>query len=168
MSPVNEEFKTQSIYRIEENLLRVKQCFRHLTDDEMWLRPNDFSNSIANIILHLCGNIRQYILSGLGEQQDTRERDEEFASRGGFLKNEVLNMLEETIEQAIAIIGNLTEENLLKVRQVQGFSMSGLGIIVHVTEHLSYHTGQIAFWVKQFKNMDLGFYSGVNLNLKNQ
>jgi uncharacterized damage-inducible protein DinB len=168
MSPVTEEFKTQSIYRIEENLLRVKQCFRHLTDEDIWLRPNEFSNSISNIILHLCGNIRQYIISGLGEQPDTRGRDEEFAARGGFLRNEIMNMLEETIEQSIAIISNMSEESLLKPRQVQGFPLSGIGIIIHVTEHLSYHTGQIAFWVKQFKNMDLGFYSGVNLNIKNQ
>ena len=95
-------------------------------------------------------------------------RDKEFSAKDGFTKNELSAKLESTVDEAIRIIESLDEERLLKTYSVQGFDLSGIGIIIHVTEHYSYHTGQIAFWIKQLKNKDLGFYSGVNLNVKNK
>jgi len=76
-------------------------------------------------------------------------------------------MLGNTMEQAKSSIRNCSPEALLKIREVQGFRLSGTGIIIHVVEHLSYHTGQIAFWTKILKDKDLGFYDGMDLNTKN-
>lgn len=126
------------------------------------------SNSIGNLILHLCGNIRQYIISGLGEQEDTRQRDKEFSINKLYGKAELLNKLQETVAEAVAIVATTDAESLLTIRSVQGFSLSGVGIIMHVVEHFSYHTGQIAYWTKILKNTDLGFYAGLNLNAKNR
>lgn len=163
-----QEFKSQSIHRIELNTPRIVKCLAELTEEEVWQRPNDVSNSIGNLILHLCGNIRQYAISSLGGKEDTRERDKEFSATGGYTKAELLNKLETTVAEAIQTIKDSTEENLLLVRSVQGFTYSGIGIIVHVTEHYSYHTGQIVFWTKLLKNKDMGFYAGMNLNIKNK
>ena len=160
------EFKEQSIIRIKENPPRIKKCLDRLSEKEVWQKANESSNSVAVLILHLCGNIRQYAISSLGDQPDGRNRSEEFSTEGGKTKAELLAKLESTVEEACDIIHQQSEEQLLRVRSVQGFELSGMGIIIHVTEHLSYHTGQIAYWTKILKDDDLGFYAGVDLDVK--
>ena len=164
---VIKEFIKQSIYRIEENTQRIIKCLDEIDETEIWKFPNDHSNSIGNLILHLCGNIRQYVVSALGETEDTRERNKEFSTKTGHAKQRLLNDLTNTISGAVGIIGNMDENKLTKIYSVQRFDLSGIGIIIHVTEHYSYHTGQIAFWIKLIKNKDLGFYAGIDLNVKN-
>jgi uncharacterized damage-inducible protein DinB len=163
-----QEFINQSVYRINENTKRILKCLNEIDETEIWLRSNENSNSIGNIILHLCGNITQYVISALGGIEDIRMRDKEFSAKDGSTKNELSAKLESTVNEAIRIIETINEERLLKTYSVQGFDLSGIGIIIHVTEHYSYHTGQIAFWIKQLKNKDLVFYAGVNLNVKNK
>lgn len=162
------EFIKEAIYRIDENMQKLETCLNELDAGDVWKRPNEHSNSVGNIILHLCGNIRQYAISSLGNQPDIRERDGEFAASGGQSKEELLKKLFSTINEAKAIILNSSDRELLRERRVQGYTHSGIGIILHVTEHLSYHTGQVIFWVKLIKNKDMGFYSGIDLNVKNQ
>jgi len=161
------EFVAQALYRIEESFKKVEKCFEELNEHEIWKRPNPHSNSVGNIMLHLCGNIRQYAISSLGGSRDVRERDQEFLAKGGFSKQELFTKLQLTVDEAKNVIRNISQPELLRRRSVQGFTQSGIGIIVHVTEHLSYHTGQIVFWTKLLRDKDLGFYSGVDLNLKN-
>ncbi|MEP1019080.1 DinB family protein, partial [Maribacter dokdonensis] len=86
----------------------------------------------------------------------------------GYTKEELLKKLDDVLDSAKRIIFDASTAQLVQKRSVQGFSFSGIGIILHVVEHYSYHTGQIAFWVKQLKNKDLGFYDGVDLNIKNK
>lgn len=162
------EFIQQSVYRITENTNRVIKCLREIDEMQIWQRPNENSNSIGNIILHLCGNIRQYAISSLGKTEDVRVRDKEFSTKEGFDKKELSDKLKNTVDEAIDIIENLTEPELNKLYSVQGFNLSGIGIIIHVTKHYSYHTGQIAFWIKILKNKDLGFYANIDLNIKNR
>ena len=139
-----------------------------MTEDELWHRPNGWSNSTGNIILHLCGNITQYVLSGLGNIPDTGERDKEFSDTGVLSKKELFDKLKSVIEQAVSIMRQLTPNQLLQKRSVQGRDLTAIGIIIHVVEHYSYHTGQIIFWTKLMKDKDLGFYSSVDLNKKNK
>lgn len=167
MKTIAEEFTEQAIFRMNENTPKIKKCLQKLTEEEVWQRPNKSSNSVGNLILHLCGNIRQYIISSIGEKADTRERDLEFSTREGFTKNELLERLTTTVEEAINIIKSITESDLMKRRSVQGFDSSSLGNILQVVEHYSYHTGQIIFWTKLLKDKDLGFYAHVDLNKKN-
>jgi uncharacterized damage-inducible protein DinB len=161
------EFIEQSIYRIEKNTPRIIQCLEEMDEIEFWKSPNDHSNSVANLLLHLCGNIRQYVISALGASEDTRERDKEFSTKTGHTKSTLLNELINTISEAVGIIETMDEQRLTKIYSVQGTHLSGIGIIIHVTEHYSYHTGQIAFWTKQMRNKDLGFYANIDLNTKN-
>ena len=168
MKNLIQEFIEQNIYRINQSTTKVFICFEELSNEDIWHRPNNSSNSIGNIILHLCGNIRQYAISSLGNQPDIRERDQEFLAKDGYTKDELKNKLGSTVNEAIEIIKNSDEKSLLKIHFVQGLSLSGMGIIIHVTEHYSYHAGQIIFWTKFLKNKELGFYAGVDLNQKNK
>ena len=162
------DFKNNSVLRIEESIERIVKCVKILNKEEIWERPNGSSNSIGNLIIHLNGNITQYILSSLGGIDDNRERDQEFRTDVNPKSEIILEGLRSTISDSIDIIRDLSEEEFLKTRSVQGFELSGQGIIIHVVEHLSYHTGQIAFWTKALKNKDLGFYAGLDLNKKNE
>lgn len=155
------------LHRFNENTPRIEKCLDEVSEEQVWARPNSASNSIANLIIHLCGNITQYVISGLGGFPDTRNRDAEFEILSGNNKAQLLERLHQTVRKASEIIAGLSEEELMKSRTVQGFNVSGVDIIVHVTEHYSYHTGQIAFWTKLILNKDLGFYAGVDLNAKN-
>jgi len=161
------EFINNAIFRMNENTPRIKKCFVELTEKEIWERPNPSSNSIGNLVLHICGNITQYIISGLGGAADNRQRDAEFTTSGGFSKSELLDDLTKTVNKANNIMLKLTRKDLQLVRSVQGFELSGMGITMHVVEHYSYHTGQIAFYTKLLKEKDLGFYANLDLNVKN-
>jgi len=164
---LSKEFLQQSNYFLNLNLPRLEKCLNQLTEEEVWVKPNAETNSIGNLILHLCGNITQYIHHSLGHEKDERERDLEFSTEGGFSKKELLEKIKEVTKKAIHIIENCSEEELLRTRLVQGFSYTGIGIIIHVTEHYSYHIGQIAFWTKFMKEKDLGFYADHDLNIRN-
>ena len=161
-----QELVNNALYRMDESTRMIKKSLVHIDDDEIWQQPNASLNSIANMMLHLCGNLTQYIISSLGEMVDKRNRDVEFTTTGGLTKKQLLKKLEETVDSAKRIIHDTSPEQFLKVRQVQGFTFSGVGVIIHAVEHYSYHTGQIAFWVKQLKDVDLGFYEGMDLNTK--
>ncbi len=165
-NPFIKEFIEQSMSRIEESTNRIIKCLQEIDETEIWKFPNNNLNSIGNLMLHLCGNIRQYIISALGEIEDTRERDKEFSTKTGYTKSDLVNKLKNTIDEAARIIKNIDEKRLTNIYSVQGFNLSGIGIIIHVTEHYSYHTGQIAFWTKLIKNKDLEFYGNIDLNAK--
>lgn len=167
-SKLSNEVIDQAILRMNENTPRIEKCLNHLTEEEIWQKPNSSSNSVGNLMLHLCGNIRQYIISSLGGEEDKRTREREFTETKSLNKSELLKKLTDTVHIACCTIRNLSEEDLLEMRSVQGFNYSGIGNIIHVVEHYSYHTGQIAFWTKLLKDRDLGFYEGINLNLKNK
>ena len=160
-------FKESALYRMDESTRMITLAINELDEDQIWLRPNQKSNSIGNLILHLCGNITQYGISSLGKLPDLRERDLEFAVLEGLSKEELLQKLVKTVENAKKIIQSLHAEEFICKRQVQAYNLTGIGIIMHVVEHYSYHTGQIAFWVKQLADKDLGFYTGVSLNTNN-
>lgn len=163
-----EELVRNALYRMDESTRMIQKSLDEISEEELWLKPNQSLNSIANLILHLCGNITQYIISSLGETEDIRNRDLEFSTNAGSNKSEILGKLVETVSTAKRVIFDTSIEKLLKTRSVQGFSFSGVGVIIHAVEHYSYHTGQIAFWVKQLKNKDLGFYDGIDLKVKNE
>lgn len=175
-----EDFKENTLYRIDESTRMVHIAFNKLEafcllersrelsiQEQIWQRPNDNSNSIGNLILHLCGNMTQYVIASLGEQEDKRDRDLEFETREGYGKTELLNRLQTTVNEVKMTIRTATEAQLLKKRDVQGFNFSGMGCVIHAVEHYSYHTGQIAFWVKQLVDEELGFYDGMDLNITN-
>ena len=165
---ISEDLKAQSIYRIKESHKRIIACLDLLDESQIWLKPNSALNSMGNLVLHLSGNITQYIISTLGGAPDLRNRDAEFAATGGKTKDELKEIFNAVIQQSIQCIHKTTEAELSTLKKVQVYELTGVGIIIHVTEHLSYHTGQIAFLTKLLLEKDLGFYAGLDLNQKHQ
>ena len=162
-----EEIRKNACLRLQEDLDKIIKCLIHFDDRSIWDRSNENSLSIANQLLHLSGNITQYIIAGLGKLPDNRNRDAEFAARSGYDKSILVNNFKRVVEDALRIIQNSSVDDLLNMKSVQGFNLSGTGIIIHVVEHLSYHTGQIVAYTKEKINQPMGFYDSVNLNIKN-
>lgn len=152
-----------SVRLFDESAERIKKCLNKLTVEQIWWRPNKNSNSIGNLILHLNGNVRQWVLSGLDNQQDIRERQIEFDHTKPLdhtTLGTIIDLLEFDIRDALT---RVSTDNLLQKRSVQVYEETGISILIHVTEHFSYHTGQIAFITKMLLDEQVGFYAHMDL-----
>lgn len=139
-------------------LPKIERCLEKLNDEQIWWRANEESNSIGNLVLHLCGNARQWIISGVGSRPDTRVRDAEFQQREVITRAELLTLLRSTLAEIETVLGTLDTATLLERRQIQGHDVDLLEAIFHVTEHFSMHTGQIILLTKLLTATDLHFY----------
>jgi uncharacterized damage-inducible protein DinB len=137
---------------------RIGTCLNKLSAEQVWARGSENENAIGNLALHLCGNIRQWILSGVGGAPDTRNRDAEFAARGGLAQQELSARLHATVEEACDVIGHVSAARMLERIVVQKYDVTVMEAIFHVVEHFSTHTGQIIFATKMLTSEDLGFY----------
>jgi uncharacterized damage-inducible protein DinB len=144
---------------MQEYLPWLRGCFAKLSEEDIWWRPNEKSNSIGNLILHLCGNIRQWIIHGVGGAVDGRNRPAEFTARESCSKADLLNKLESTLAEVDAVLAKLPVEKLTGPRVIQGFDVTVLRAIFHVVEHFSYHTGQIIYITKMRTGEDLKFWN---------
>ncbi len=159
MEPTLEElFLKFATGKLNQLSTRIVDCLGRLSDEQIWVRGNENQNAIGNLVLHLCGNVRQWILSGVGGQPDVRERDAEFAARGSLSGSELAARLESTMAEALAVIGSMTGDRLRAAVRIQGYDVSVLEAIGHVTEHFAQHTGQIIFATKLLTGKDLGYY----------
>ncbi len=149
---------------IGESVPRIKQCLATLSTDEIWHRPNENVVSVGNLVLHLMGNLRQWVLSGLGQQPDHRQRNREFDHTDPLSADILTQQLDVLMTEVAAVLDQLTPADLLATYRVQGYQETGVAILMHVTEHFSYHTGQITYFVKTRKNVDLQYYGGQDLN----
>lgn len=139
-------------------LPKIERCVTLLTDDQIWWRANPASNSIGNLLLHLSGNVRQWIVVGLGGAVDARDRDAEFAQRDVIPRDELLARLRETLSEADRTLADFDDERLLDQFSIQGLEVTALGAIIHVVEHFAMHTGQIILLAKMFTEAGLDFY----------
>lgn len=143
---------------------RVEVCIHKLSDEQIWLRTGDNANACGNLCLHLAGNVRQWILHGVGGQPDVRQRDAEFAAHGGVGKEELIGRLRSVVEQASALIESLPDERLAEICHPQNYTVTVLEAIYHVVEHFSLHAGQIIFLTKAVTREDLAFYAHLKGN----
>ena len=150
-------FRTEAVSCLEKYSPRVVRCLELLGDEEIWWRPNGASNAAGNIVLHLCGNVRQWIGAGLGGKKDERRRDAEFAEHRQIPRGELILLFESTVKQACCSIMELPDEELSKTFSIQGYAVSGMAAISRVCEHFAYHSGQIIFLTKLKLGKDLGF-----------
>ncbi len=148
---------------LEQYLPRIRACVNLLSDAQVWYKPSAYGNSVGNLLLHLAGNTRQWIQVGLGGDQDQRDRSGEFAAEhegSEASPSELVDRLEATVKQAVALIDGLTPEELLARVQYQGGKFQGDGLhgVLHVLEHFSCHAGQIYAYTKATVGIDLKFY----------
>jgi uncharacterized damage-inducible protein DinB len=137
---------------------RLRSAVAGLTEEQLWWRPNDASNSIGNLLLHLSGNVRQWMVASFTGNEDRRDRPAEFAEKAGGTASEVLAKLGATMDEATAVLSRLTEEDLLSPMEIQGYHVTGLVAIYQVVEHFGLHYGQIVYITKALEGKDLGFY----------
>jgi uncharacterized damage-inducible protein DinB len=145
-------------YLTVEYPTKIRACVARLSDDDLWWRPNETSNSVGNLLLHLAGNIRQWIVSGVGGAADVRRRQEEFDERGPLPRTDVLARFDAAIADAERVLAAMDSWELTAPRRIQGRDTTVLLAIFHVVEHCAMHTGQIAYLTKQLSGRDLGFY----------
>lgn len=151
-------FLDYSVDKLRQYVPRIEACVAKLTPDQIWSRESENQNSIGNLLLHLTGNVRQWIVCGVGGEEDRRERQTEFDARGGADAAELVARLRSTVDEAIAVIGAVTPAQLGEPLKVQGYDVTVLQAIYHVVEHFSGHTGQIIFATKFLTGEDMGFY----------
>jgi uncharacterized damage-inducible protein DinB len=163
MSTVSSDILAKSFLDYSTRKLRqltsgIEKCLAQLNEEQVWARGGENENAVGNLTLHLCGNVRQWIIAGVGGLPDVRQRDAEFAARGGLAIPELSQKLRATVADATAVLDSVTAERLTERLAIQGYDLSVLDAIYAVVEHFSMHTGQIIFATKALTGADLGFY----------
>ena len=139
-------------------LPKIRAAVERLSEEDTWWRPNEASNSVGNLMLHLAGNIRQWIVSGVGGAPDIRDRSAEFARRDPIPRDELVAILTEAVLEADAVLARTDPAGLNDRGAVQGRTVTTLQAIYHAVEHFGMHTGQILYIAKLRTDRDLGFY----------
>ena len=147
---------------LREYLTKIRLSVSVLDDRVVWARPNESSNSIGNLMLHLAGNARQWIVSGVGKTPDVRDRALEFAQRNPMPVTELIDRLEQTISDIDRVLASLTPADLHTRRVIQANDVTVLEAIYHVVEHFSMHTGQIILLAKADQPDRVRFYDMVD------
>jgi len=145
-------------YLSSEYLPKIRRCLDEISEDDLWWRPNPESNSIGNLVLHLAGNIRQWVVCGIGGEPDARNRAQEFAAAGGRRREELITLLANTLGEVDQVLANLQPDALGERRLIQGMDVTVLEALYHAVEHFSGHTYQIVYITKLRTSADLGFY----------
>ncbi|MGO9318685.1 MAG: DinB family protein [Terracidiphilus sp.] len=160
---IPERFLEQSRHiLIEQCWPRLRGCVESLTEEQLWWRSNEACNSIGNLLLHLNGNVREWLVVSFNRLEDNRNRPAEFNQRESISASALLHQLGATIQQASEVLARLTPAELLAQYEIQGYKVSGLEAVYHVVEHFSMHYGQVLYIVKTLQGADLGFYSYLN------
>ncbi|HKV38297.1 MAG TPA: DinB family protein [Blastocatellia bacterium] len=150
--PAGVAFVRHARFRLKEDYrVKIGIALGTVTDEEVWWHPNDASNSIGNLLLHLTGNVRQWLGAGLGGAPDLRDRPREFTEAGAYSKSQLLAMLDQALAEADGVLARIESEQassgsdrpLQALHEIQGFRQTALDAVFHVVEHFSYHTGQI-------------------------
>jgi uncharacterized damage-inducible protein DinB len=151
-------FLDASVRRLRQYRDRIRTCIAQLTPEQVWSRGSSHLNAAGNLLLHLNGNVRQWIVSGVGGAPDHRDRDSEFAALDGAAGPALVDSLSATVEEACRVIELLTPRQLLEHRRIQAYEVTVLEAVYHVVEHFALHTGQIILLTKWHAGEDLGFY----------
>jgi uncharacterized damage-inducible protein DinB len=165
--PAGLAFLRQARFRLREDYrVKIGGALEALSEEQVWWRPNPASNSIGNLLLHLAGNLRQWVISGVGGALDVRDRPREFAARETIGKAALLALLDAALEEADAVMAGLeselaaapSDEALQRERRIQGFPQTVLDALFHAVEHFSFHTGQIVYIAKLHTAEGMKFY----------
>jgi len=173
--PASMMFLRHARFRLlEDYFVKIAAAIDALDEEQVWRRPNESSNSVGNLLLHLSGNVRQWIVSGVGGAEDTRDRASEFAARGSAPRDELIELLKTTLDEADGVLAKIenecaaarSDEPLRRVCKPQAYEVTVFDAIFHVVEHFSYHTGQIIFAAKWLAEGQVSFYDERRLNLE--
>ncbi len=142
---------------LDQTLVKLRNCLKQLDDQQVWWRPDPSLNSIGNLVLHMCGNLRQWSTIGLTHRPDDREREKEFEAQTGYSAVELLQLAEHSVSDSKQVIRGITGEQLAESFIIQGFEVSGLKAILHTTSHFVGHTHQIILMTRMQLGSDYNF-----------
>jgi uncharacterized damage-inducible protein DinB len=145
-------------YLREEYRTKLHKAVAAIPAQALWARANDASNSPGNLLLHLAGNVRQWIVAGVGGAPDSRHRAAEFAATTGPDAATLLAALDAVVDEADAVLARLTADALLERRTIQGRDVTVLEVVYHVVEHFALHLGQLVLLAKQHAPGAVHFY----------
>jgi len=137
---------------------KLRAVVEALPPDRLWWRPNDDSNSVGNLLLHLAGNIRQWAIAGIPQAADTRRRAAEFAAQGGEDAAALLARMDQTLDEVDLVLADLPPDELLTRRTIQGRDVTVYAAITQVIEHFALHLGQIILIAKWLEPGSVKFY----------
>ena len=156
---VSDNFIARSRYWLtKEYPIKIRKCVDALPKVAVWARPNQGSNSVGNLLVHLTGNVTEWILGGVGGRRIERYRAGEFAQRSGAEASTLLANLEAVLKDADSVLAGLTEADLERSLVIQDRETTVLAAIYHVVEHFAMHTGQIIFLTKIYAPGKIHFY----------
>lgn len=144
---------------LRENARKIDVCLAKLSNEQVWERGSAEENAIGNLVLHLCGNVTQYFVSGVGGAADTRERDGEFNAAGGVDVAALRATLSATMAEVHSVLNAVAEERLMDVIRVQNRDITMMQAILKSTEHFGMHTGQIIAATKRLTQAPTGFFT---------
>ena len=148
-------FLEHSSQKLEQMRICLQTCLGKLSDAQVWERHGPHENAVGNLVLHLCGNMRQWIMHGVGGAKDVRVRDAEFSAEGGWSSAALAELFETTIAEAQQIIHKVPAERLTERTTPQNREVSVLDAIYQVVGHVQQHAGQIILLTKQMTGKDL-------------
>jgi uncharacterized damage-inducible protein DinB len=151
-------FVSHSVRKLRLMQHYLETCVAAVDSAALSHRPGPGQNSIANLIAHLCGNVRQWIGSTLGGMPDVRDRKAEFAEQADVSPDQLLALLRTTMDQAVPILSGLDSARLAQTVNTQDGALSVLEVVYQVVGHFQQHTGQVVFMVKQATGRDLQLY----------
>src|SRR5262249_37290778 len=143
-----EFIEASRIFLKQDFSTKLRHCLEQMSEQDIWWRPNEYSNSVGNLILHLCGNLKQWILNSIAGIKFEPHRDAEFAERRPRPKAELIANIDEVVREVDRVLEHLSPVGLLERFPVQIYTTSRLQAIYHVVEHFSYHLGQIIYIYK--------------------
>lgn len=146
---MDDRFRQHATDLLQELFGRIATCVDRLSEEQVWWKASAETNSVGNLLLHLRGNLSQWVLAGLGGADYERHRTQEFTASRAAPKQELVDGLRATVEEARRVISGLSTEDLLRRQTIQGYDADGVYVVMHVVEHLSYHTGQIIHMTKE-------------------
>jgi hypothetical protein len=153
-------------YLTDEFRIKLRKTLDALPDELLWWRPNDESNSVGNLVLHLEGNVRQWIVGAVGGAPDVRNRAGEFAAREGGTREELTHRMEQTLDEVDAVLAKLRPEQLTERRRVQARDVSVLDAVYQVVQHFALHLGQIILVAKAQVPGAVKFYADAGGNAR--
>jgi hypothetical protein len=146
---VTRAFADAARHELREAAEQIRHCVAQLTDEDLWHRPDDRVNAIGNLILHLCGNLRQWVIHSVGGAADVRDRPAEFAQRDPIPSAELLQLLVETVAEADAVLARLTPDELVRSRHIQIGQRTGVAAIFHSVSHFVGHAQEITHMTRR-------------------
>ena len=134
---------------------QIRSCLEDLTDEQLWWRPNDESNSVGNLVLHVSGSTRHYLSRSIGHLNYERDRPGEFSERGPVPREKLLAIFDETIDQAVSVLDSFETSRFTDQTEEPNYYGTVFEQMLGIAMHLATHTGQIVYATKLLKEGSL-------------